>query len=129
MYKPALYIFVFFMVIYVTSPSDAMSQDNKTYTAEIEQNTEKTPWTFTACFINESSQTMSNLSYRFKGLKKGNGGTSNTSQSGAFEARAGEKTSLATIRYNALTEGKIELTLEILHKETPIARDTLEIKP
>ena len=129
MYKPVFYISLFLLVIYITFSSNVMSQDNKSYQARIEQNTEKDPWTFTASFRNDSSKALSELSYRFKGLKKGNGGTSNTSQSGKFEARSGEKVSLATIRYNAITEGKIEITLEILHKETSIASDTLEIKP
>ena len=129
MCKPVFYIFIFFAVIYITLPSNAMSQNNKPYKAEIEQNTQKDSWTFTAWFINDSSQVMSELSYRFEGLKKGNGGTSNTSQSGRFEAKPGQETKLATIRYNALTDGKIELTLEIFHHETSIVRDTLEVRP
>jgi len=129
MYQSAFYILTLVSVIYITFPSEAMSQQNNTYQAQIEQKKEQEQWTFTACFRNESSLAMSGLSYRFKGIKKGDGGTSNTSQRGKFEAQPGEKISLATIRYNAIKEGTIELTLKILHKETPIARDSLEIKP
>lgn len=130
MFKSAFYSFVFLAVIYITfSPDTTMAQKNNPFSAEIQQNKDKNEWTFTACFKNDSTATLSNLSYRFEGQKKGNGGTSSTSQSGRFEAKPNQKIQLATISYNAITQGKIELTLEILHDKTPIAGDTLEIKP
>ena len=130
MCKSAFYSFVFLAVIYITFlPHSTMAQKNNPLKAEIRQTEHDDQWTFTACFKNDSTSTLSNLSYSFEGLKKGNGGTSSTSQSGRFEAKPGRETELATIRYNAITRGKIELKLTILHDQTPIAGDTLEIKP
>ncbi len=126
----AFYVSLLTTVIFITFSNLSMAQTDKDhYKAWIEKDTKGDQWTFKAQFRNDGPEAMNNLSYRFKSLKNADGSTSNSKQSDAFEAKPGEKITLATQKYNAITSGQIELILEILHKETPIARDSLDIKP
>ena len=55
------------------------------------------------------------LSYRFRAVRTGPAGRSQTTQSGAFEAAAGRTDTLSTVRTSATPGDRIEMHLAVLH--------------
>jgi len=108
---------------------EAAAQHHTRIASWIEKETKTSNLVFTAWFKNDSTHTIKNLSYQFHGWKKSQAGTSQTSQSGKFKAKAGKTKSLATIQWGEEQDAEITLKLEIFHENELIATDSLKLKP
>jgi hypothetical protein len=105
-----------------------MAQEKEQISSWIEKEIQTEKMRFNAFFKNESERKIKNLSYQFNGWKQSESGSSNISQSGQFEAAPGKKISLSTIELNNIQNGMLNLKLEIFHRDSLIATDSLEIK-
>lgn len=126
-YRTIQYVF-FLLLIISFYPHNIMAQEKEQISSWIEKEIQTEKMRFNAFFKNESERKIKNLSYQFNGWKQSESGSSNISQSGQFEAAPGKKISLSTIELNNIQNGMLNLKLEIFHRDSLIATDSLEIK-
>jgi hypothetical protein len=116
------------LIIFFSS-ANTMAQEKNRIDSWIEKDAHAPNLCFRAYFKNQSETAIKHLSYRFRGWKNSESGTSNITQSGQFKARPGKKVTLSTIELNRVEDGTVSLKLEIFQRDTLIAVDSLEIKP
>jgi hypothetical protein len=118
-----------FLLFSLAGIETSMAQNRHNISSWIEKDTPTKDLSYTAYFKNHSTHSIQFLHYKFHLWKNSPNGTSKIYQSGDFSINPEEKISLSTIKLKQEKIVRIDMKLEIYHKDSLIIKDSLVMKP
>jgi uncharacterized protein YcfL len=128
-FKQIFIVFTVFLLISCAGIKGIMAQTKQHISSWIEKDTLKENLSYTAYFKNNSNESINALHYKFHLWKNSSGGTSKIFQSGDFSINPEQKISLSTIELNQSQIVRIDMKLEIYHRDSLIIKDSFVMKP